>query len=102
MDSAGNLYGTTYSGGANGYGTVFKIGLDGTESVLHSFVGSPGNGMSPQAGLTMDSAENLYWTTNAGGLGGDDFGTVFKINADGTETVLHFFTGIDGANRRRV
>jgi uncharacterized repeat protein (TIGR03803 family) len=53
MDSAGNLHGTTYSGGANGYGTVFKIGLDGTESVLHSFVGSPGNGMSPQAGLPL-------------------------------------------------
>jgi uncharacterized repeat protein (TIGR03803 family) len=96
MDSAGNLYGTTSYGGANGDGTVFKISTAGMYSVLHSFAGSPSDGRVPYAGLTMDGAGNLYGTTNAGGLGAYDFGTVFKISADGTESILHSFTGIDG------
>src|SRR5450755_455431 len=42
FDSAGNLYGTTWTGGANGYGTVFQLSLVGvswTETVLYSFGG---------------------------------------------------------------
>ena len=37
MDKAGNLYGTTYYGGTNNVGTVFKVSPNGTETVLHSF-----------------------------------------------------------------
>lgn len=37
LDSAGNLYGTTYQGGAKGYGTVFRLAPGGTETVLYSF-----------------------------------------------------------------
>jgi uncharacterized repeat protein (TIGR03803 family) len=96
MDSAGNLYGTTSSGGANGDGTVFKISATGTETVLHSFAGLPSDGRKANAGLTMDSAGNLYGTTEAGGLGAYDFGTVFKISVDGTESILFSFSGVDG------
>lgn len=90
-DSAGNLYGTTFSGGANSYyGTVFKISAAGTESIVHSFTALvTGDGGSPLAGLVMDNAGNLYGTTYVGGTNND--GTVFKIDATGTESVLFSF-----------
>ena len=96
-DSAGNLYGTTSSGGASGLGTVFKIDTSGRETVLHSFGGSP-DGAQPYAGLVMDNAGNLYGTTENGGASG--FGTVFKVDNTGTESVLHSFAGgsSDGAD----
>jgi uncharacterized repeat protein (TIGR03803 family) len=75
--SDGNLYGTTFLGGANGHGTVFKITLSGTETVLHSFAGGFSDGESPEAGLTQGSDGNLYGTTLDGGLSG--VGTVFKV-----------------------
>ncbi|PYV74028.1 MAG: Ig family protein, partial [Acidobacteria bacterium] len=74
-DSKGNLYGTTASGGAFGYGTVFKVDTTGTEIILHSFSGT--DGIQPQAGLVMDKAGNLYGTTVFGGASGG--GTVFKL-----------------------
>ncbi len=92
MDSAGNLYGTTYEGGANSLGTVFKITASGTESILHSFGASATDGQTPNAGLIMDDAGNFYGTTEKGGASG--LGTVFKISASGTESVLYSF----GAN----
>jgi uncharacterized repeat protein (TIGR03803 family) len=99
-DSAGNFYGTTYAGGTVGVGTVFKISADGTESILHSFAGPPTDDGSPQASLVMDSAGNLYGTTSGGGP--NNFGTVFKVSTDGTESVLHIFAGgpTDGAAPR--
>ena len=92
MDSAGNLYGTTYKGGANDDGTVFKISTAGNETVLHAFTAA--DGRSPKAGLVMDSAGNLYGTTYSGGPNGG--GTVFKITAAGKETVLRAFHASDG------
>jgi uncharacterized repeat protein (TIGR03803 family) len=99
FDAAGNLYGTTYAGGA-GDGVVFKLAPnpDGTwtETVLHSFAGTDGGG--PYAGLIFDATGNLYGTTEGGGAG--DYGVVYKLspNPDGTwtESVLHSFTGADG------
>jgi uncharacterized repeat protein (TIGR03803 family) len=98
MDSAGNLYGTTYYGGVNGDGTVFKISAAGTETVLYSFKAGSTDGANPQSGLIMDNAGNLYGTTYYGGVNGD--GTVFKISAAGTETVLYSFKAgsTDGEN----
>ncbi len=93
MDSAGNLYGTTPGGGANGHGTVFKIGASGTETILYSFGANATDGQAPFGGLIMDSAGNLYGTTEGGGAHSNS-GTVFKISASGTETVLYSF----GAN----
>jgi uncharacterized repeat protein (TIGR03803 family) len=103
MDSAGNLYGTTSSGGQSAFagihawGTVFKISPDGTESILHSFGGTTLNdGGTPHGGVIMDSEGNLYGTTEDGTQDANEFGAVFKISADGTESIVHTFTGLDG------
>jgi uncharacterized repeat protein (TIGR03803 family) len=84
MDAAGNLYGTTGSGGTGkcssngitGCGTVFELAKDGTETVLYSFTGGQDGG-TPAAGLIWDATGNLYSTTSSGGDYG--YGTVFKL-----------------------
>jgi uncharacterized repeat protein (TIGR03803 family) len=82
MDSAGNLYGTTWVGGLYAAcGTVFKVDRHGREKVLHNFTCGADGGI-PYGSLTLDAAGNLYGaTTNGGdlscGVGG--CGTVFKI-----------------------
>jgi uncharacterized repeat protein (TIGR03803 family) len=88
-DAAGNLYGTTVSGGASGNGVVFKLSPTGAETVLHSFTGA--DGANPYASLVRDTTGNLYGTTYDGGAHGG--GVVFKLSPTGTETVLHSFTG---------
>jgi uncharacterized repeat protein (TIGR03803 family) len=94
-DTAGDLFGTTEYGGG-GYGSVFSLGPDGTKTVLHAFAGGS-DGEFPQAVLLLDKAANLYGTTLTGGGSGctyyDGCGTTFKLAPDGTETVLHAFTG---------
>jgi uncharacterized repeat protein (TIGR03803 family) len=103
IDSAGNLYGKTETGGVYGYGTVYEVSPNGdgtwTGRTLHSFTGTDGN--NPRGKLTFDAAGNLYGTTQFGGDAG--WGTVFEMtpNGDGswTEKVLHsFVNGDDGAN----
>jgi uncharacterized repeat protein (TIGR03803 family) len=99
-DKAGNLYGTTFSGGSTdagpqNAGTVFKLDTFGNESMLHSFTRSP-DGAFSQAALIRDKAGNLYGTTTFGGS--FNRGSVFKLDTTGSETVLHSFTGVlDGA-----
>lgn len=89
-DSEGNLYGTTFEGGASGAGVVYKLAANGDEIVLYSF--APGaDGTSPASGLVMDSAGNLYGTASGGGASGA--GTVYKLDPSGNETVLYSFTG---------
>jgi len=95
-DSAGNLYGTTYQGGPANAGVVYKLDGSGKETVLYSFTGGV-DGANPYAGVTLDSAGNLYGTTYQGGAA--NLGVVFKVDLSGQETVLHTFTGVlDGAN----
>jgi uncharacterized repeat protein (TIGR03803 family) len=89
-DSAGNLYGTTRIGGANGVGTVFKVDPSGKETVLYSFDTKHGN--YPASSLVRDSEGNLYGVTSGGG-GYYQYGMVFEISAAGKESVLHKFTG---------
>ena len=92
-DSHGNLYGTTYSGGTDGLGTVFKVNTQGQETVLHNFAGT-NDGWLPLGGsLVRDSAGNLYGTTPQGST---SFGVVFKIDPKGNETIIHNFSGKDG------
>jgi uncharacterized repeat protein (TIGR03803 family) len=88
-DAQGNLYGTTSSGGAYGFGTVFEMSPSGM-TTLHSFAGHTIDGANPAAGLVRDCCGNLYGTTVQGG---DGFGTVFRIDKNGNETVLRSFTG---------
>ena len=106
FDAHGNLYGTTYQGGANNGGTVYLLephsGGIWTESVLYSFCAqtSCADGSYPVAGLTFDAHCNLYGTTEGGGTYG--LGTVFELSprrgGDWTETVLYSFgtNGTDG------
>jgi len=89
-DTAGNFHGTASTGGLSNLGTVFKLDVTGNESVLHSFTGGT-DGAYPFAGLLRDVAGNLYGTTYRGG--GFNQGTVFKLDANGQETVLYSFRG---------
>ncbi len=96
----GVLYGTTFSGGAQGFGTVFKITTAGKETVLYFFGGWPDDGAKPFGVLT-NVRGTLYGTTSEGGAsrGPRGDGTVFKITTSGTETVLYSFQGEpDGSN----
>jgi uncharacterized repeat protein (TIGR03803 family) len=93
LDSAGNIYGTTDTGGANTYGTIFKIATDGTETLLHSF-GGTGDGSTPDGAVTIESNGDMYGTTSYGGTSED--GGIWKLAADGTYTVLHNFTTDEG------
>jgi uncharacterized repeat protein (TIGR03803 family) len=94
--SDGNFYGTTYQGGASGYGTVFEITPSGTETVLYAFAGGS-DGANPEAGVIQGRDGNFYGNTFQGGAG--SVGTVFKITPSGSETILHTFAGSrDGAN----
>jgi uncharacterized repeat protein (TIGR03803 family) len=98
-DSEGNLYGTTYIGGEKGYGTVFKIDKAGGEKILHNFTGGS-DGCTPSSGVIRDWAGNLYGVTLDGGAGfcNSGLGVVFKVDTAGHETVLHTFSGGNGAN----
>jgi uncharacterized repeat protein (TIGR03803 family) len=100
-DAAGNLYGTTASGGHGGNGTVFKLDPAGSETVLYMFQGKP-DGSEPEPGLIQDAVGNFYGTTVFGGQGHCQLtscGVVFKLDPSGHEIVLHSFTGgADGGN----
>ena len=95
-DVGGKLYGTTFYGGAYGYGTVFRITTSGVERVLYSFDDNGAGGYFPAAGLT-NIGRILYGTTSSGGSSDD--GTVFQISTGGSYTQLHSFSGspTDGA-----
>jgi len=96
--SDGNFYGTTPSGGQHFQGIVCRISQGGTYAVLHSFTGYPAEGGVPFAALVQGNDGNFYGTT---AVGGRHFkGTVFKIDATGSVTTLHSFSGSpdEGAN----
>jgi uncharacterized repeat protein (TIGR03803 family) len=92
----GNFYGVTTIGGRT-LGTVFKITPSGTFTSLHVFAGYPTDGANPWPPLMQASDGNFYGTTYGGGT--SNVGTVFKITAGGSLTILHSFTGTpDGGN----
>jgi uncharacterized repeat protein (TIGR03803 family) len=107
LDASGNLYGTTFEGGLDdcpgypGCGTVFELmpGTNGewTLKVLHAFTGK--DGFEPEGNLILDSAGNLYGTTDAYGQYGA--GTIFELipsqKGPWTEKVLHNFNRTDGS-----
>ncbi len=102
FDQAGNIYGTTQSGGGvgcggAGCGTVFELSpVAGgwTEKLLYSFTGTGNDGANPNSGVTFDTAGNLYGTTKQGGL--DSNGIVFRLapaGSDWTESLVYAFQG---------
>lgn len=125
IDQAGNIYGTSYAGGAHpdsfiptGQGTVYRLAPPApgatrwTETVLHSFGGEK-DGQHPLTGLVSDLVGDLYGTTEAGGYvppPSFSLGTVFKLSppvsgkTNWTEKVLANFDyfgtgGIEPATR---
>jgi uncharacterized repeat protein (TIGR03803 family) len=94
LDSSGNLYGTTFRGGALDSGSVYQIDPAGNETILYSFNCYP-DGCWPYVGVTRDSAGNLYGTTYTGGLETSaNGGTVYKLDSTGNFSVLYTFTGL--------
>ena len=108
VDSQGNLFGDTISGGTNGAGTVFKLHRNAigtwTETVIYNFTGGK-DGSQPMATLAFDTAGNLYGTASGGGIVSSactnpyvvGCGTVFKLAprsiGQWAETTIHQFTG---------
>ncbi len=97
MDGSGNLYGLTESGGAYGNGALYQLSPNGTITLLHSFRGSD-DGCSPFGSVARDKSGNFYGTTAYCGSHGA--GTIWKVNQEGQETILHQFAGgkSDGCN----
>jgi len=93
-DAAGNLYGTTNSGGDNGGGTVFELtpGSPWKEKVIHSFCTSCVGGSAPFGPLFVDAAGTFYGATRHGGSGNG--GVAYKLDVlrkPHKETVLYSF-----------
>ena len=98
LDSAGNLYGVSYYGGANGVGSLFKVTPKGAVSIIYSFSGLNGDGELPFGSVIRDTQGNLYGQTFLGGTNG--FGTIFKITPNGHETILYNVpTELDGTGQ---
>lgn len=85
----GNFYAATYLGGSANDGTVLKMTLSGTVTILHSFGSVTNDGTVPEGSLVQAADGNFYGTTLGGGTAND--GTVFKITSNGTLTILHNF-----------
>ena len=102
----GHLFGTTASGGANGFGVVFQAAsVDGTWQTtdLYSFTNANGDGAYPDSALIMDGSGDIFGTTDSGGGStnctvetDNGCGTAFELKRKGntwTEGILHSFQG---------
>ncbi|HEX8815986.1 MAG TPA: choice-of-anchor tandem repeat GloVer-containing protein [Terriglobales bacterium] len=89
-DSQGNFYGTTVNGGGQfDDGTVFKVDSKGNETILHSFTGGA-DGATPYTALTRDDNTGNFYGATLGG-GSNNCGTIFKVEPNGTESVIYSF-----------
>jgi uncharacterized repeat protein (TIGR03803 family) len=93
MGPDGALYGSTQSGGTNGDGTLFRLDASGMFAKLHDFNGSDGYG--PSAALVEGPDGALYGASRLGGTNGG-WGTLFRLETNGSFTKLHDFNGSDG------
>jgi uncharacterized repeat protein (TIGR03803 family) len=96
LHADGALYGTTEFGGANDFGTAFRLTAAGAFTSLHSFADPTG---SQPAGSLAGGPDGLLYGATAGG-GSSGFGTLFRMTTAGTHTVLADFTGANGATPR--
>jgi uncharacterized repeat protein (TIGR03803 family) len=93
---AGTFVGTTYAGGAYGYGTIYAVTTGGAYQILHSFAGPEGD--SPFEGLALGADGNFYGTTpqgsvSSGGVSSTNGGNVFQLTPQGQFTALYTFAG---------
>jgi len=95
-ENDGSFYGTTWSGGNHGFGTVFKISTNGEFTCLYSFTGT-NDGASPRAALVQGRDGYFYGTTSGGGRT-NNLGTVFKISTNGVLSTLYSFGTIQDVN----
>ncbi len=91
--SDGYLYGGAFNGGAQGYGTLFKVSTNGAFVLLHTFTIFESG--SPYGGLTMGGDGNFYGTTYGAYVG---YGTIFKLTPGGAFTNLVSFSSANGAH----
>jgi len=106
-DAAGNLYGTTNYGGADGRGIVFKLTPDGQQSVLYSFCSLTdcADGLNPSSSVVIGADDTLYGTTQGGGTACPaplySCGVVYAVTQAGKENVVYAFCAkancVDGA-----
>ncbi len=88
----GNFYGTNTAGGANNFGTLFKLTPAGVETVLHSFFATLTDGYDPTGSLIEGADGNLYGLTEAGGAtNGAGGGTLYSVTPAGVESILYVF-----------
>ena len=92
----GSFFGTTYTGGSNNGGTVFRIDTKSRFKTVYSFCSQTGcaDGNNPYAGLFQGPSRNFYGTTESGGAA--NAGAIFKLTPSGTLSVQHSFDGSDG------
>ncbi|MGH6889650.1 MAG: choice-of-anchor tandem repeat GloVer-containing protein [Rhizomicrobium sp.] len=91
MDSTGTLYGVTEEGGTTDNGILYKFSKTGTLTILHSFTGGTTDGCNVLGTPFIDKSGDFYGTTSS--CGTSSLGTVWKVSANGNESVLHSFAG---------
>jgi len=89
----GNLYGTSYLGGANSFGSIYRMTPNGSVTGLYEFTGSD-DGAYPYSGLVLGKDGNFYGTTLQGGASG--YGTVFKMTPNGALNTIVSFNYANG------
>src|SRR5262249_28897562 len=92
----GSFVGTTTGGGLFNRGAIFRVTREGALAVLHAFAGGSNDGAYPQAALVRATDGNFYGTTFSGGQFGA--GAVFQLSATGAVTLVHHFSGAEGAH----
>ena len=95
LNSDGNFYGMTFTGGTYTYGSIFSVTPAGVITILHQF-NSTADGANPYGELIKGNDGNFYGMTSSGGSSGQ--GTIFKITPTGTFTVLRHLSSVDGSN----
>jgi uncharacterized repeat protein (TIGR03803 family) len=105
LDTKGDLYGSTSTGGLYGFGTIFKLTRSQsgwTETILHNFQMLTDGG-TPYGGLIFDAKGNLYGTVTDGGvLGSDGGGTIFELTPSGSSWNFSVIYGLAGLTRLRA